>query len=38
MNLEPYCFPVDERRIAVDDAQSPLIDFENKQTCGEWCP
>jgi len=32
MNLEPFCFPVTERVVAIDDATSPLINLENKDT------
>lgn len=29
MNLQPFCFPVTERAVAVDDATSPLIDIDD---------
>lgn len=32
MNLEPFCFPVTQRTVAVDDAQSPIINLENLDT------
>ena len=32
MNLEPYCFPVTQRTVAVDDATSPIINLENPDT------
>ncbi|MCC5939983.1 MAG: hypothetical protein JJU37_00425 [Balneolaceae bacterium] len=32
MNLQPFCFPVTERAVAVDNAASPLIDLEDKRT------
>jgi hypothetical protein len=32
MNLEPFCFPVTERIVAVDDATSPIINLENTDT------
>ncbi len=32
MNLQPFCFPVVERKVAVDDFQSPIINLENPDT------
>lgn len=32
MNLEPFCFPVAERTVAVDDATSPIINLENQDS------
>lgn len=32
MNLQPFCFPVTERAVAVDNAKSPLIDIEDPQS------
>lgn len=32
MNLEPFCFPVTQRQVAVDDATSPIINLENPDT------
>jgi len=32
MNLEPFCFPVTERVVAVDDFTSPVINLENTDT------
>src|SRR6056297_3315731 len=32
MNLQPFCFPVVERTVAVDNASTPLIDLEDQQT------
>lgn len=32
MNLVPFFFPVTERTVAVDDAQSPIINLENLDT------
>src|SRR6056297_2963033 len=32
MNLQPFCFPVVERVVAVDNASTPLIDLEDQQT------
>lgn len=29
MNLEPFCFPITERAVAVDNAVTPLIDIED---------
>jgi hypothetical protein len=29
MNLQPFCFPVTQRAVAVDDATSPLIDMDD---------
>jgi hypothetical protein len=29
MNLQPFCFPVTERSVAVDNATSPLIDIDD---------
>jgi len=29
MNLQPFCFPVTERAVAVDNAQTPLIHIED---------
>jgi hypothetical protein len=32
MNLQPFCFPVTERAVAVDDATSPLIDIDDQDS------
>ncbi len=32
MKLEPFCFPVTERTVAVDDFKSPIINLENTDT------
>ena len=32
MNLQPFCFPVVERAVAVDNASTPLIDLEDPQS------
>lgn len=32
MNLEPFCFPVTERTVAVDNAKSPLIDIDDQDS------
>ncbi|MCR9131312.1 MAG: DUF932 domain-containing protein [bacterium] len=32
MNLEPFCFPIVERTVAVDNAKAPLIDLDDQQT------
>lgn len=32
MNLQPFCFPVVERAVAVDNARSPLIDIDDQDS------
>jgi hypothetical protein len=32
MNLQPFCFPVTERAVAVDDATFPLIDIDDQDS------
>ncbi len=32
MNLQPFCFPVVERAVAIDNAKSPLIDIDDKDS------
>lgn len=32
MNLQPFCFPVTERTVAVDNAKSSLIDIEDQES------
>lgn len=32
MNLEPFCFPVVERRVIVDTSEHPMIDLEDQST------
>lgn len=32
MNLQPFCFPVVERAVAVDNAKSPLIDIDDQES------
>ena len=32
MNLQPFCFPVTERSVAVDDSTPPLIAMEDPES------
>ena len=32
MNLQPFCFPVTLRTVAVDNAKSPLIDIDDQES------